>query len=139
MDTNLYMNDAEYIQVLKNLRAYILSGAKLTYFDDTSPGNKSTECSWGLCGNNPKVYSEPHLHLWPEDFISRGQVAPKYFLNHHMCPFERQRNPDDHNGCFYRCWVFGNRKKHKTFTREEVIARIDQLIAKQEHNQDLMS
>ena len=100
----LYMTDAQYLKIMNNLKAFVNSGAKLSGFDDNTIGDKDTQCTWGLCGDNVKVYPDADMHLWPKDFPKR--IAPKYLQNHHRCPFENPNAKDQISGCFYRCRFF---------------------------------
>lgn len=98
------MTDAEYLRAMANLKAFVEGGAALSGFDDDTVGDKDTQCTWGLCGDNRKVYPEPTMHLWPNQFPRR--IAPKYLETRHRCPFEDPNGKDQSSGCFYRCRFF---------------------------------
>ena len=98
------MTDAEYMEIMENLKRFVRSGAKLSGFDDNTIGDKDTQCTWGLCGDNIKVYPKASMHLWPDKFPER--LAPKYTEEHHRCPFEDPLGKDQMSGRFYRCRFF---------------------------------
>lgn len=127
---DLYLTDVQYIQALKNLRHLVETGVKLEYFDDDTPGCKDTQCTWGLCTDSKRVWPDPDMHLWPDEFLKRGRSAPKYRDEKtQVCPFE---NPEvrngDQSGCFYFCRVFSPRKAGPRWTKDAYLARIDKLI-----------
>ena len=107
---------------LRRLRA-IVEAEPLDGYDDTTIGCKNTECTWGLCQQNKKLWPDPQDYKWPHD---EDRVAPISRVV--ACPLDT--DPDTgmgNNGCFYRCGFFNSRKFGKP-TREEVLKRIDELL-----------
>lgn len=107
---DLYISDGQYLAALENLRKGIESGVPLKAIDDTTPGDKSTTCSWGLCSEERRVWPDKAMQLFPDHFPQR--IAPKYRGKHHKCPMDR-RTPEEAekglgygSGCFYHCRIF---------------------------------
>lgn len=98
---NLNLTDKQYLKAMISLENLVKSKTlKLQGFDDNFIGDKDTQCTWGLCGNNRDVYSDNNMHLF------KDRCSPKYRLEHHKCPFEDKEHKDQTNGCFYRCKFF---------------------------------
>ena len=122
-----------YHKALEILYQRIKDGEELAYWDDTTIGNKSMHCSWGKCSQQPKQWPDPEMHLWPEQFIERGRVAPKYGQAGQWCPNDRRaffESPDDrhrHSGCFYSCAFFSPDGRPQP-TSDQVIAHILYLL-----------
>jgi len=121
------ISDPQYIEALKRLRK-IIENRKLKSVDSTAPGDKYTECNWGMCSDLKELWPTPELHIWPYDFLNEGRVAP-LSLGKHICPMDT-RESGDAMGCFYSCRVF--QRRHKTPTREEALQLTDAAIAKAE-------
>lgn len=107
-DRQLYQSDASYHRTLLELRRRVLAGVKLRWFDDDTPGNKTTGCTLGTC-----------------DDKLRGLRDGVYATNSQPCPhdrrfFEQNGLPTglkerDGNGCFYTCRIFKAKKNdHET-------------------------
>lgn len=110
---SMSMPHARYVALLERQRARIEAGLALDYYDDTTPGAKETDCSWGLCSNDKEAWPDPEDHLWPDQFIEEGRVAPRYMTQGQLCPFDTDKTPRGHvrdlgdpSGCFYRCRFF---------------------------------
>ena len=83
------------------------------------------------------MWPDPEMHLWPDQFIERGRIAPLYRQRHHLCPLD-MRDEGTGNGCFYTCLVFQARKYGKErgrilnmsslAFRDEVMTRIERRI-----------
>lgn len=101
------------LERLKN----IVSTTELSGFDDTTPGCKDTQCSWGMCQRNKELWPDAQDQIWPHD---SDRVAP---LSGAPCPLDREQSGED--GCFYRCKFF---KRKGRITREGVLQTIDNLI-----------
>ena len=99
---NLELPWDRYLIALERLKKLIESGEPLVYWDCTAIGAKETHCSWGLGSSDAKMWPDPVDHLWPDEFLSRGRVAPLYRQEDQMCPFDR-RTEGSPLGCFYRC------------------------------------
>lgn len=124
MSKNLYMSDAQYIGILVRLKDQI-NNVRLRYFDDTTPGDKSTMCTWGLCDDESKMlFPTSDLHLFPKEFPERR--APKYFRKDQPCP--NDYDPANQNGCFYHCRFF--QRKSDGWGKQEIFTKIDELIEK---------
>lgn len=102
--SKLKLTNAQYLIAMQNLRAFVESGAQLSGFDDCTIGAKDTQCTWGLCGDNVKVYPFSTMHIFSEQFPQR--LSPKHREQHHRCPFENPNGKDQTSGCFHRCRFF---------------------------------
>ena len=128
MSKNIYFSDERYLAALKRIRDLIVGGLQFIKDDDNTPGNKHTECSWGLCSENKQAWPDSEDHLWPDQFLNQGRVAPKYLKIYQRCPLNmRVTSEMTMNGCFYTCSVFKN--KGVKFDRNEVISRYNEQIA----------
>lgn len=129
--SGIYLPKERYIAALERIKKLIVKGEKLVAVDDTTPGDKSTTCSWGLCSEAKQAWPDAEDHLWPDQFLKYGRVAPKYLRNGHPCPIDA-RTPAEHkkdlNGCFHTCRVF--RAKGKRPDAETVIEWYDMALNK---------
>lgn len=82
----LYMTDKMYLEALERLRKFVVAGLSLEYEDSNEIGDKYTCCTWGLCSELERMWPEPSMHLWPDQFIAYGRIAPLYCEHHHLCP-----------------------------------------------------
>lgn len=127
----IHLSDERYLAALKRIRGIIVRGyLSLDFNDCTDIGNKSTECSWGLCCDKHSHWPDAEDHLWPSR--RNDVVVTLYRKGHHFCPFDRRmrfRNEKTNmgNGCFYTCMVF-HRGSRSLPTREEAIALYDEAI-----------
>ena len=128
--TELYLTKKEYLIVLKKVRAKIAkmekSGEKAWGYDDTTIGQKNTECNVGLCHDDPEIFTK-EMNLWPEQYPER--VAPKYLQDKHYCPLSKVHHSD---GCFYKCRFF----KDKLEDLGAILALYDQRIAELKRGED---
>ena len=129
MPRNLYMPQDRYAVALDRMRERIASGVPLRYFDDTTPGDKDTQCTWGLCAGDKASWPDAQDHLWPDRFLRDGRVAPLYLKTAQKCPMDRRDLQDkDMNGCFYTCRVFNPKKGDPRVTQEFALALYDARI-----------
>ncbi len=119
------LSNPQYLAALKRLRG-IIESRKLKYVDSTTPGDKYTECVWGLCSDLKELWPTPELHIWPYDFLNRGRVS-SIGRGKNLCPMDA-RETHDGQGCFYTCRVF--QRKHQTPTMEEALTLTDAAIEK---------
>lgn len=135
---DLYLTDAQHLTALKRMRDRISDGSNFTAFDDTTPGNKSTDCSWGMCTNDPNFWAKDEL-MFPD----RGPIrvgcradgspvlheSSKYHKDGQQCPFDRRNGTEDQlaSGCFYHCRVF-SRKRGEPLTQEAALHLYDVTI-----------
>lgn len=131
----MYMPQDRYIAALERQRARIADGLELVCFDDDTPGQKSTHCSWGLCSQDKEAWPEPDDHLFPDDYKRDGRVAPRYMTQGQQCPFDTDRDPRGYvrtpgepHGCFYRCRFFQSRTLGPRPTRERALQLYDEKI-----------
>lgn len=101
------MTADQYIYALTKLRQ-IVAHVPLRAYDDTTIGDKSTECNWGLCNDSKEV--------WP--------IGRPHRQKHQPCPLDRERR--EHIGCFYRCHIFQRGWRN----REGVLYLYDFLLGK---------
>lgn len=93
---SLYWTDKDYSNSIEKLKEIAASNLKLSGYDNTSPGNKSTECNHGLC-----------------DESIEENASGIYRQVHHKCPLD-MRKPGQDSGCFYYCRYFqADRKEYK--------------------------
>lgn len=118
------MSDERHLAALERILEQIKGGLKLFFYDDTTIGDKSTHCSWGLCSENKEQWPDVEDHLWPYQFEKEGRVAPLYRENHQHCPFDAIQNDDFRSGCFYSCMIF----QHNLRERGQAIIRYQQII-----------
>jgi hypothetical protein len=117
-----------YLKVLKRFRDAIANGLSLRAIDNTTPGEKYTICTWGMCSEDPKMWPEPSEHIWPYSFSKEGRVAP-LDNDEYPCPLDRRkREQSDGNGCFYTCRRFKPRPKDPPLTREFALQLYDKRI-----------
>lgn len=139
--TPINLSDDRYLAALKRIRAHIAAGSSFTSDDDDTIGNKHTECSWGLCSDRKEDWPDSEDHLWPDQFVKQGRVAPLYRKKHQLCPFDRRMTAspgtvssiDMMQGCFYTCRIF-RPKKDPRMTREQALALYDQAIERIQTN-----
>ena len=113
----IHMPEDRYLVALKRQRARIADGLLLDYWDDTTIGQKQTHCAWGLCSTDKEAWPDAQDHLWPDEFLGHGRVAPRYLTKGQLCPFDTDQTPRGHvrelgdpKGCFYRCRFFQAKK-----------------------------
>lgn len=109
MDIN--MTDKQYREALQRQYERIVADEKLVCWDDTTIGCKETHNSWGLCSIRVAHWPDPESHLWPDQFIEHGRVAPRYRQypdGGQFCPFDRRAwtNEEGKSGCFWFCMFF---------------------------------
>lgn len=99
-----HLPEERYLAALQRVRDAIAAGRPLQFYDDTTPGDKSTSCSWGLCHDSKDTWPDAQDHLFPSDFEKTG-------VSHHFPAPTRARwthgdtalTPTDastHVGCF---------------------------------------
>jgi len=135
------LSDNGYIAFLKRMREQIRDGLKLHYFDCAVIGAKETHCSWGMCSNNAEAWPEPEDHLWPDQFVTSGRVAPKRAKGGQFCPLDRRATNYTEGrfsclGCFYHCLVFDMETPHPSREKAvrlyiEQIKRFEKLMRKE--------
>jgi hypothetical protein len=130
---DIEMTPELHLKSLKLIREIIANSSKIMYYDDTTPGNKHTECSWGLCTDAKEAWPDSEMHLWPDQFEEKGRVAPKYHKKDQVCPLDTRSIEADHsNGCFYTCQAFKRKKRKQPLTKEYVLQLFDTEIQRYE-------
>ena len=135
--SSVYLPRARYVAALERIRKLILKDVPLRAVDDTTPGDKSTTCTWGLCSDAKDAWPDAEDHLFPEDFTKYGRVAPKYLRSTWLCPIDARdpsKTRSDLNGCFATCRVFQSKKRP---TQGQVIDWYDLRIAQFKEKQKL--
>lgn len=140
---NPAMGPGRYQDALRRQRVR-LPTLPLVAEDCTDIGNKHTECSWGMCSQDPELWPSPDDHIWPESFLQDGRSAPRYGRD--LCPLDSRYVVESgrmvvakktDNGCFYTCRVF---QKHlRTPGREEAQQLYDAAITMLERAQGRLS
>ncbi len=122
------LSNERYVVFLERMVERLKAGLNFSYYNCDEIGAKEFYCSWGKCSRDAEAWPDAEDHLWPDEFIKRGRVAPKYNTLRNFCPFDRRvsdhfsgkpeiaRSPD---GCFYRCMIFC--AKGSLPTRKEAI------------------
>ena len=124
---SISLPNPRYLEALKRQRESIAAGLPFKAVNSEELGEKFVDCSWGLCSRAKEAWPEPNDHLWPDQFVERGRVAPLYLKGNQACPLSREIRSA---GCFYTCMVFNPTKGAKKPTREEALALYDAKIAK---------
>jgi hypothetical protein len=117
------------------MRARIADGLDFVAWDDTTPGNKDTHCSWGMCSNDVEQWPDADDHTFPDDFEGYQRVAPRDAPG--GCPLDRRTGTEDEQrwGCFYRCRVFTKpeiRAGREHVDRPVVVRMFDEVIEARE-------
>ncbi len=104
------MTDEQYLWALLTIQERIRGGLRLSAYDCTATGNKSTYCSWGFHDDDDTIPDIPKM--WPIEMPERQR-------NHQLCPLATLPQPTrGWRGCFYRCLAFQRRKE---LTRRKAI------------------
>ena len=145
-DTDLHLTDAQYLDLLKKVRASLDELKTIESEDSTETGFKHTASNVGLCAGvlakSGTSYKDKFVTLetamWPKYFKQIGKVpyenpqmySMKYRGDGHRCPMEHDRpfSKGFSGGCFYRCRVFSG--KNRTPTIEEAKQMYDNEIEK---------
>lgn len=128
---DLYLSDERYLVVLERQKKRIEDGLELSLVDSNTIGDKYTEATWGLCSGEKEAWPDAEDHLWPDQFLNEGRVAPKYQVTGQHCPFDdtsRQKDLFGPSGCFYRCRLFQNKKVDRP-DRKRALELYDERIA----------
>lgn len=120
------MSDERYLAALYRQRDRIIAGAAFEAVDSDVIGDKYTHASWGLCSDDAEAWPDAEDHLWPEQFVANGRVAPKYRSQHQVCPMQRKSGP---SGCFYSCRIFKG-DEITASKRTKAVELYEQAIAK---------
>ena len=135
-----------YRKALQILIQRLQDGEELSYYDDTTIGNKSLHNSWGLCSQQKEQWPDPEMHLWPDQFTERGRVAPRYRQEGQWCPNDRRaweyptndptkRSGYWKSGCFYTCMFFQPDGRSLP-NHQQVIALAQTLLNRSETQED---
>ena len=103
------MTNDQYLYGLRQLLE-VVKTEELSGYDDTTIGDKSTECNWGFCGDDKAV--------WPIGKPERQE--------HQLCPLDQDL--DRRRGCFYRCRFFN--AQHRRLSRANAIRLYKRMINK---------
>jgi hypothetical protein len=124
------LSKERYIAALKRIRNQILGGSKLEYEDSEVVGDKYITCSWGLCSNSQKQYPDKQDWFRPKPLFD-GRISALDNPEFSHCPMDSEQESKETYGCFYRCRIFGAKKKDLP-SREEAVRLYDITIAKHE-------
>ena len=132
---DINLSTERYLVFLKRQKKRIAEGLKIKCEDSDAIGDKYTHCSWGACSRDKEAWPDPSDHLWPDQFIKEGRVAPKYIKKEDRCPFDtRVGNKYDKDsleplqGCFWYCKIFQAPHKNPLPTKEETLQLYDKAI-----------
>lgn len=134
MKDDIYLSDERYLAALKRIRRQIAGGLGIEAEDSTTPGDKYTTCTWGLCSKMPQQW--PDEEDWLLDKPIRGMISAKYQREGQLCPMDRNLEPearsefdgDYPSGCFYRCRIFKRKRGQRLPTRAEALKLYDRAI-----------
>jgi hypothetical protein len=118
MSKDLNLPKDRYFAALHRQRARIENDTPLVLEDSDAAGDKYSHASWGLCSKDKEAWPDAADHLWPDEFVEKGRIAPKY-LGDNRCPFDepgRDRLTSStlgSAGCFYRCRLFQAKKANR--------------------------
>lgn len=115
-----------YKLVLKRIRNAIAAGRALDVYDDTTPGDKSTSCSWGLCHESKETWPDAEDHIFPVDFEKYGRISHLRLGNERRCPLD-SREEATANGCFWTCRVF-QAARGELPSKDQVLALYDAVL-----------
>lgn len=110
-----------YVAALKRLRDAIAAGRPLDAYDDTTPGCKSTSCSWGLCHDSAETWPDAQDHTFPVDFERYGRISTLGAPG--KCPLDKREDIGG-SGCFWTCRVFQG-KGGDGLTQKKALALYD--------------
>lgn len=113
------------ILALKRLRKRVET-VDLSGYDDTTPGSKNNECTWGLCSDSEELWPDAQDHTFPHDFIDDGRMTQLGYQGY--CPMQREKG--NGSGCFWYCQFF--QRKFTNPTREKYLKMIADKIAELE-------
>ena len=113
-----------YVAVLHRLRDAIANGRPLDAYDDTTPGCKSTSCSWGLCHDSAETWPDAQDHTFPVDFERYGRIS--HLSAPGKCPLDKRKDVGG-SGCFWTCRVFQG-KVGNGLTQKKALALYDDAI-----------
>lgn len=117
-----HLTDERYFEALIRFRDQIQQGLKLEGWDSDIPGDKDTQCSWGLCSKDPMMWPDAEDHMWPDQFEKHGRSAPNYRTEDQFCPLSQNKTT---TGCFYDCRFFQGKTR---LTRDEALAKYNTRI-----------
>lgn len=123
------MPNDRLLLALKRIRKAIANGRPLQAYDDTTPGNKSTSCSWGLCHESAETWPDAQDHTFPVSFERDKRIST--LPTGHNCPLDF--DPAYKNGgCFWTCRVFQANKQRPRPTKNEALKLYDEAITHRE-------
>lgn len=123
MTDQYHLPSPRYVAALRRFRERIVKGDDLIMENSESHGNKFTECSWGLCCEEPEMWPRKDW-MWPDKepiqvyrrarkdgkALEGGERTERVTLRDlspgDLCPFDRGSDGGSSWGCFYRCHVF---------------------------------
>jgi hypothetical protein len=123
-----HLPEERYLAALQRVRDAIAAGRPLQFYDDTTPGDKSTSCSWGLCHDSKDTWPDAQDHLFPSDFENNGRISP--LPSPDPCPMDTRGYGPYTYGCFYSCRVFQATRKNPRPTHDEALALYEAAIKK---------
>jgi hypothetical protein len=143
VDTSMYLTDAQYLDLMKRIRADLGKVKKIIAIDCNEIGCKHTLTNVGLCageetegGWSKDKYTTRATAMWVKEFDRIGKsryehpqmFTMKYRQDRHRCPLDKRRTADGLGygcSCFYHCRAF----KDKKLTIAEVKKLYDEQIA----------
>lgn len=96
----MYLTDKQYYDLLKRARKSLDNIDRVSGYDCTVVGNKSTDTNIGLCDDS---LTTKEIAKFPQYFPHNK--ALKYRKKHHKCPLDWRKEPEEF-GCFYKCLFF---------------------------------
>lgn len=115
----LYLPWNAYLAALERLPS-IVQSVELYYYDDTTIGDKSTVCTWGLCSEAEELWTEDDKLHYSHKYRQTGQGCPMEITQDRAW----EQSPD---GCFYRCRFFSPKRQSRP-TQQDALHLIDARI-----------
>lgn len=102
MSRDINLTDDQYLELLQRIRSSLDNVPRVSGYDCTDIGNKSTDVNVGLCNEE---FTTLDTALFPDEYPER--LASKYREDHHRCPLDyRAMEQLTLQGCFYTCSYF---------------------------------
>ena len=125
---NTDMPVSEYRIALERQLARLKQGMRIIGYDDTTIGDKNTECTGGMCWEGEELWGgRLAMRFMPAEGPHNGKQRARY--RPLACPLDRRDNPSRW-GCFYHCRFFNPEKEAKRITTPEAIPLYEAALAR---------
>ena len=125
---DIEMPVSEYRIALERQLARLKQGITITGYDDTTPGDKDTQCTGGMCWEGEELWGgRLAMRFMPAEGPRNGQQRARY--RPLACPLDRRDNAFRW-GCFYHCRFFNPESGAKRITTPEAIPLYEAALAR---------